>query len=103
VERNGKSYLVDLATQTVREAGTDEAVAAPGEAPAGNTLVNILNSEEAIRFRRQLNVAADSVCRKCVCWLYLADDEIADQPANAAATAPNQALNARGLVPAPIL
>lgn len=31
----------------------------------------ILNSEEAITFRRQLDVKTDPICRKCVCTLYL--------------------------------
>lgn len=54
---------------------------------AGNTLENILNSEEAIRFRRQLDVSTDSICRKCVCSLYLPDGELAAQRVAAAASA----------------
>jgi len=38
---------------------------------------HILNSKEAIRFREQLDVATNPVCRKCVCSLYLPDNEIA--------------------------
>jgi MoaA/NifB/PqqE/SkfB family radical SAM enzyme len=43
----------------------------------GNSLKSVLNSDQAIRFRRQLNVVTDPVCRKCVCSLYLSDDKIA--------------------------
>lgn len=43
--------------------------------PLGNVrdapLDAILNSEEAISFRRNLDVRADPICRKCVCTLYL--------------------------------
>ncbi|HUR10285.1 MAG TPA: radical SAM protein [Flavitalea sp.] len=35
------------------------------------TLDNILNSKEAIRFRRSLNMNTNPTCRKCVCSLYL--------------------------------
>jgi radical SAM protein with 4Fe4S-binding SPASM domain len=31
----------------------------------------ILNSPGALSFRRNLNVATDSVCQRCVCTLYL--------------------------------
>lgn len=34
-------------------------------------LAAILNSEEAVAFRRQLDVATDDVCRKCVCTLHV--------------------------------
>jgi len=34
-------------------------------------LVDILNSPEAIRFRRQLDVKRDPICRRCVCTLKL--------------------------------
>jgi Fe-coproporphyrin III synthase len=44
---------------------------------AGNTLRNVLNGEAAIRFRRQLNVASDSICRRCVCSLYLPEGKSA--------------------------
>lgn len=41
--------------------------------PFGNVrqenLASILNSPQAIRFRRQLNVSENPVCRKCVCSL----------------------------------
>ena len=43
--------------------------------PLGNiqnrSLDAILNSEDAIAFRRQLDVRTDPICRKCVCTLYL--------------------------------
>jgi Fe-coproporphyrin III synthase len=34
-------------------------------------LAEILNSEDAISFRRNLDVKRDPICRKCVCTLYL--------------------------------
>jgi MoaA/NifB/PqqE/SkfB family radical SAM enzyme len=44
-------------------------------APMGNTreqsLEEILNSEENIRFRKELNTNTDSTCVKCVCYLNL--------------------------------
>lgn len=43
--------------------------------PLGNIharpLEAILNSDEAITFRRQLDMKTDPICRKCVCTLYL--------------------------------
>ena len=33
-------------------------------------LVEIINSENAVRFRERLDVASDAICRKCVCSLY---------------------------------
>lgn len=43
--------------------------------PLGNIheapLHEILNSDEAVRFRRELDVTRNPVCRKCVCTLYL--------------------------------
>jgi Fe-coproporphyrin III synthase len=43
--------------------------------PLGNLhtqpLVDIVNGEQAIAFRRQLDVASNQVCRRCVCILYL--------------------------------
>jgi radical SAM protein with 4Fe4S-binding SPASM domain len=43
--------------------------------PMGNareqSLENILNSEESIRFRRELDMTKDSTCIKCVCYLHL--------------------------------
>jgi len=35
------------------------------------TLLDVLNGDEALQFRRQLNVASDSTCRNCVCSLFL--------------------------------
>lgn len=34
-------------------------------------LASILNSDEAIRFRKQLDVSTDPICRRCVCSLNL--------------------------------
>ena len=39
------------------------------------TLLAILNSERALEFRQQLDVATNPVCQKCVCSLRLAPDE----------------------------
>lgn len=43
--------------------------------PIGNiregSLENILNNEESIRFRKELNTDKDSTCVKCVCYLNL--------------------------------
>ncbi len=43
--------------------------------PLGNirnqSLENILNSDESIRFRKELDMDKDSTCIKCVCYLYL--------------------------------
>jgi hypothetical protein len=43
--------------------------------PIGNiqdgTLVEILNSDAAVQFRSHLNTAADAICRRCVCSLFL--------------------------------
>jgi MoaA/NifB/PqqE/SkfB family radical SAM enzyme len=44
--------------------------------PLGNIhqqpLMEILNSDDAVAFRRQLDVKQDAICRKCVCTLYIA-------------------------------
>jgi MoaA/NifB/PqqE/SkfB family radical SAM enzyme len=44
-------------------------------APLGNIrdndLVDILNSEQGIRFRKELDMEKDSTCAKCVCYLNL--------------------------------
>ncbi len=44
-------------------------------APMGNireqSLENILNSKESIRFRKELDIDKDSTCIKCVCYLHL--------------------------------
>lgn len=39
------------------------------------SLLAILNGERALEFRRQLDVATNPVCQKCVCSLWLAPDE----------------------------
>lgn len=53
-------------------------------APLGNlhdaALHAILNSEEAINFRRQLDVPSNPVCRQCVCSLYLEKPGDPEQP-----------------------
>src|SRR5262249_1702520 len=36
-----------------------------------HTLGEVLNSREAVSFRRSLDIAADPPCRRCVCSLYL--------------------------------
>jgi len=36
-----------------------------------NSLADILNSPEAIAFRRNLDMATDPICRKCVCTLHV--------------------------------
>jgi MoaA/NifB/PqqE/SkfB family radical SAM enzyme len=45
--------------------------------PLGNireqSLKAILNSDEAVEFRRQLDVKTNPICRKCVCTLYITD------------------------------
>jgi len=38
-------------------------------------LRDVLNSGEALSFRRTLDVAADATCRRCVCSLYLEEQE----------------------------
>ncbi len=52
-------------------------------APLGNLsdspLYTILNSEAAIRFRRELDVPSNSVCQKCVCSLHVSEEK-ADRP-----------------------
>ena len=44
-------------------------------APLGNireqSLENILNSDESIQFRKELDMNKDSTCIKCVCYLNL--------------------------------
>jgi MoaA/NifB/PqqE/SkfB family radical SAM enzyme len=46
--------------------------------PIGNIhdgpLLSILNGDEALRFRRNLDIATDPVCSRCVCSLYLPPD-----------------------------
>ena len=47
--------------------------------PIGNihsqTLVEVLNGNEALDFRRHLDVATDPICRNCVCSLFLERNE----------------------------
>jgi MoaA/NifB/PqqE/SkfB family radical SAM enzyme len=47
--------------------------------PIGNiheaNLRDVLNGEPAMKFRRELDVARNPVCQKCVCSLYLAEEE----------------------------
>ena len=38
---------------------------------ADGTLVDILNSDDAMRFRSQLDVSKDATCQRCVCSLFL--------------------------------
>jgi MoaA/NifB/PqqE/SkfB family radical SAM enzyme len=40
----------------------------------GRTLLEVLNGPEALRFREDLNVATDPICRTCVCSLNLQRD-----------------------------
>ena len=39
------------------------------------TLPEILNSQEALRFRSSLDIANNDICRKCVCSLYIPREE----------------------------
>ncbi len=39
------------------------------------TLADVLNGDEALEFRDQLNVANDPICRNCVCSLFLEKSE----------------------------
>ena len=47
--------------------------------PIGNireaNLSDVLNGEPAVKFRRELDVATNPVCQKCVCSLYLTGEE----------------------------
>lgn len=36
-----------------------------------HSLADILNSQEALRFREQLDIQSDPICQRCVCSLYL--------------------------------
>jgi MoaA/NifB/PqqE/SkfB family radical SAM enzyme len=48
--------------------------------PLGNIhekgLIDILNGDTAIEFRRQLDIPNNSVCRKCVCALHLSEENL---------------------------
>jgi radical SAM protein with 4Fe4S-binding SPASM domain len=52
--------------------------------PLGNIherpLETIINSDEAMAFRRQLDIKTDPICRQCVCTLYLASGKPATAP-----------------------
>jgi MoaA/NifB/PqqE/SkfB family radical SAM enzyme len=37
----------------------------------GGTLIEVLNSDEAVRFRSQLDTSTDAICQRCVCSLFL--------------------------------
>lgn len=47
--------------------------------PIGNihekALIEIVNGNPAVEFRRQLDIAANPVCRRCVCSLYLSPEQ----------------------------
>jgi MoaA/NifB/PqqE/SkfB family radical SAM enzyme len=50
------------------------------------TLLEILNSPQAIQFRKALDIATDPTCRRCVCSLYVPQPKTFDgSPANAQA------------------
>jgi radical SAM protein with 4Fe4S-binding SPASM domain len=40
-----------------------------GKVDQRTTLGDVLNSEEAVRFRGSLDVASNPICRRCVCSL----------------------------------
>jgi MoaA/NifB/PqqE/SkfB family radical SAM enzyme len=40
-----------------------------GQVHAGNTLLDVINSRQAVEFRSALDVASNPVCRRCVCSL----------------------------------
>lgn len=50
--------------------------------PLGNTrdgaLSEILNGAQALQFRRNLDIANDPICRRCVCSLYLPNSDALD-------------------------
>jgi len=50
--------------------------------PLGNTqdgtLLEILNSPQALQFRKTLDIASDRICRRCVCSLYIPTPEMLD-------------------------
>jgi MoaA/NifB/PqqE/SkfB family radical SAM enzyme len=41
------------------------------------SLPEILNGAEALRFRQELDMATNPICRRCVCSLYLPNDKLA--------------------------
>jgi radical SAM protein with 4Fe4S-binding SPASM domain len=42
-----------------------------------HSLFDIVNGDEALRFRQELDVAANPTCRNCVCSLFLPRAEVA--------------------------
>jgi MoaA/NifB/PqqE/SkfB family radical SAM enzyme len=36
-----------------------------------NNLIDIINSNSAVAFRKHLDIGSDPICQKCVCTLYL--------------------------------
>jgi MoaA/NifB/PqqE/SkfB family radical SAM enzyme len=59
--------------------------------PLGNTrdgtLHEILNSPQALQFRKNLDIATDPICRRCVCSLYVPKAEMLDAGSTFAARA----------------
>jgi Fe-coproporphyrin III synthase len=41
-----------------------------GKIDANTSLMDVINSPEAVQFRTGLDVASDSTCRRCVCSLH---------------------------------
>ena len=76
---NGKGYLPEVicnapwVSTVIESDGT--VLPCYFHKPLGNihqqTISEIINSTEAIKFRKNLNVATDSICQKCVCSLKL--------------------------------
>ena len=50
-----------------------------GNLRKAGSLLSILNSPEAIRWRRRLDTRSDEICRKCVCSLQLTGAESREQ------------------------
>jgi hypothetical protein len=50
--------------------------------PLGNTrdgaLHEVLNGPQALQFRRNLDMASDPICQRCVCSLYVPNPETFD-------------------------
>jgi len=54
-----------------------------------STLLEILNSPQALQFRKTLDIATDPICRRCVCSLYIPIPEMFDAgPSVSTAPAP---------------
>jgi MoaA/NifB/PqqE/SkfB family radical SAM enzyme len=63
-----------------------------GTVANGSSLLNVLNSPEAISFRRSLDVSTNPVCRRCVCslnWKAESQPETKASPAGAVAIRPH--------------